>query len=72
LGEEVRVKKFKLRYVVECELTVEDLWPDGDAPESPSNLHVRELIRRDGGILNVLNEWNLHQTSSVWDVWGVE
>jgi hypothetical protein len=72
LGKEGTVKKFKLRYVVECELTVEDLWPDGGAPENPSAIHVRELVRKDGGILEVLNSWNLHQTSSAWDVWEVK
>ena len=66
------MKKFKLSYVVQCELTVDDLWPDGGAPEKPTPMHVRELIRRDGGIYEVLNEWNLHQTSASWDVWGEE
>jgi hypothetical protein len=65
-------KKFKIRYTVECELTVEDLWPDCGGPDSPSSLHVRELVRECGGIYRVLDDWNLHQTSSSWDVWGVE
>lgn len=62
------MKKFKITYTVECELTAEDLWPDGNAPEQPTTLHVRSLIRECGGIYRVLNDWNLHQTSSSWDV----
>lgn len=65
-------KKFKIHYVVECELTPDELWPDGDAPESPDTRHVRDLIRRHGGIYRVLDDWNLHQTSSTWDVRSVE
>lgn len=66
------MKKFKITYTVECELTAEDLWPDGDAPEQPATVHVRSLIRECGGIYRVLDDWNLHQTSSRWDVWQVD
>lgn len=62
------MKKYNLSYVVQCELTVDHLWPDGDAPEEPTEQHVLELIRRDGGILEVLNGWNLHETFAKWDV----
>lgn len=65
------MKKFNLSYVVQCELTVDDLWPDGDAPEEPTKQHVLELIRRDGGILEVLNGWALHENFAEWDIWEV-
>lgn len=35
-------------------LTIEEVWPDGDAPANPTAAQVAELLKRAG-----LAEWNL-------------
>jgi hypothetical protein len=62
------MKKFKIHYKCVSELTVSDLWPDGDAPDNPTTADVRQLIREYGGIYNVLGEWNLHECDGDWFV----
>jgi len=40
-------------------LTIEEVWPDGDAPENPSAEDVAEVMRRNGGFRGVLSDWNI-------------
>ncbi|NBU69879.1 MAG: hypothetical protein EBS53_00225 [Bacteroidetes bacterium] len=54
-----KMKKFIIRYEAEATLDVKALWPDGDAPENPTEDDVRELIESCGGIHRVLDDWNL-------------
>ena len=54
-----KMKKFVIRYEAEATLDVKALWPDGDAPENPTEDDVRELIESCGGIHRVLGDWNL-------------
>lgn len=41
----------------ETELTVEEVWPDGDAPENPTAEDVATAMRSSRG--PVLSDWNL-------------
>lgn len=40
-------------------LAIEDIWPDGDAPEEITPEVVAELMRQAGSKMNVLREWAL-------------
>ena len=40
-------------------MTVNDLWPDGDAPNEPSAQDVAILIDECGGTMRVLSDWCL-------------
>lgn len=52
-------KRFEIMYEVSAELTVEELWPDGDAPANPTAADVYGLIKSSGGFVRVLRDWNL-------------
>jgi hypothetical protein len=54
-----RMKRFQITFTVEATLDADALWPDGDAPENPTADDVRELIENEGGILRVIDDWNL-------------
>lgn len=41
------------------DLTVADLWPDGNAPDPVTAADVVQLIRSCGGVRRVLTDWNL-------------
>lgn len=40
-------------------LTLEEIWPDGDAPEEPTVEDVIEKIKAGGGEREVLFGWNI-------------
>jgi hypothetical protein len=61
------MKKFVFRVNVEVVLTEDDLWPDRDGPEDPTEHHVRQLIKEEGGIVSVLHDWTL-ESDIDWDV----
>lgn len=52
-------KSFRLVYTVDVTLNVGQLWPDGDAPASPSATDVEALIKSCGGWPRVIGDWNL-------------
>jgi hypothetical protein len=56
------MKKFRIMIECDVELTVAQLWPDGDAPESPTDDDVLELIEECGGVERVLGDWNLDES----------
>lgn len=37
----------------------EELWPDGDGPENPTEGDVRQLIAESGGPSVVIEEWGV-------------
>ena len=55
------MSKIVLRYTCEVVLRSRDIWPDGDEPEHVTEEDVLREIEDDGGILEVLDEWNLHR-----------
>lgn len=40
-------------------LTVDEIWPDGDAPENPTVEDVARVIEDCGGLRDVLRDWSL-------------
>jgi hypothetical protein len=56
------MKKFRIMIECDVELTVAQLWPDGDAPENPTDDDVLELIEECGGVERVLGDWNLDES----------
>lgn len=52
------MKKFKILYELSSTLTEKQLWPDG-APENPTIENVKNLIQDNGGIIRVIDDWNL-------------
>lgn len=49
-------------FVVEfppCDLAVEDIWPDGNAPENPNAADVAAQMASYGGALSIIRDWNL-------------
>lgn len=52
------------------EMTVEDIWPDGDGPENPTDEDVATAMREYGSKQRVLRDWELLNdvTVSVGDV----
>lgn len=39
-------------------LTVDSIWPDGDAPDNPTAKDVAELMREYGGAYGVVRDWD--------------
>lgn len=52
-------KKFCIRLEGEVELSVEDVWPDGDAPENPTADDVLEVLNAGGGVYRVMLDWSM-------------
>lgn len=42
-----------------AEMSREEMWPDGDAPENPTAEDVADVIRRCGGLRSVVSDWDL-------------
>lgn len=62
------MKKFRITFTVDTFLGVDAIWPDGDAPENPTADDVRELIDDHGGIVRVIEDWNLANRNDDYDV----
>ena len=54
------------------ELDIEQVWPDGDAPENPTVEDVAAVMRKCGGRFSVLNDWNLEPRVLVYKGYGAE
>ena len=50
--------RFRVYLHVEATLSVDQLWPDGDAPANPTAEDVQALIDDCGG-LDIIDDWNL-------------
>lgn len=59
------IKRFHIQLTIECDLSVDDMWPDGDAPTNPTAVDVRDLIRRCGDI-DIIQDWGLTDELHVW------
>jgi hypothetical protein len=60
------MKKFRICYKCYSDLTIEEIWPDGDQPRYPSVDQVRQVIDDCGGIYKVLGEWYLDDNDRDW------
>jgi hypothetical protein len=52
-------KRFELTVRGTVVLGVEQIWPDGDAPDNPSAADVEAVISEEGGFARVLCDWSL-------------
>lgn len=61
--EDTREKVTAFEIVVEATyyLTLDELWPDGDAPETPTAHDVAELMRNCGSQRSVMADWNIDE-----------
>jgi hypothetical protein len=50
---------FHFTYSCEVSLGVDEIWPDGDAPDSPTIADVAKLVDLCGGADRVLRDWDL-------------
>lgn len=60
--------QFFLSYNIEAQFTVDELWPDGDAPEHPTVEDVHRLIEECGGLERVIDEWDLIERGATFDI----
>jgi hypothetical protein len=62
----MKMKDFTFSLVLEDALTIDDIWPDGDAPENPTAADVMKQLRKDGGnALEALLEWNMEDEAEL-------
>lgn len=43
----------------EHDLTLDDVWPDGDAPDNPTANDIAALLHSGGSLWTVARDWNL-------------
>lgn len=60
-------KSFSIDIEGSYTLTVEQLWPDGDWPENPTEEDVLALIEKAGGANRIIAEWDLDVEATVID-----
>ncbi len=41
------------------DVEIGEVWPDGDAPETPTAADVIEVMKRSGSIRSLLRDWNM-------------
>ena len=54
------MKKFRISYTVDVTLDASEIWPDDDGPANPNERDVLQVIRNNGGIYQVIGDWNLN------------
>lgn len=52
-------RTFLFEWVGIHELGISEIWPDGDAPADPTADDVMEVIRKEGGVSGILQNWNM-------------
>jgi hypothetical protein len=63
--------RFVVRFEVEHVLNLDNIWPDGDAPENPTVEDVYRTMRTHGkppmghAALDILREWNLDKGAEI-------
>ena len=65
--------EFLIEFRGDVILTIEDVWPDGDAPPNPNAEDVRRVMEASGSKCGTLLDWNLaddlHVTVDELEVW---
>jgi hypothetical protein len=56
---EAKNKTFYFHFERSVELRVDDIWPDGDAPDNPTVLDVVNVVNDCGGARDVFRDWDL-------------
>lgn len=66
-----RKKQFVFSVSGSVTLSVDEIWPDGDAPENPTADDVRCVIAEEGGFGRVLGDWSLEDAFD-FDVFEIQ
>jgi hypothetical protein len=53
------MKTFNFSITCEVALDVDQIWPDGDAPQDPTVKDVLKVIDRCGGKAKIIDDWSL-------------
>lgn len=61
-------KKFRIDIDGSFTLSVDQLWPDGDWPDEPTEDDVLALIEKEGGANCIIAEWDLDVEARVTDI----
>lgn len=61
-------KKFDIILYGDYTLTEDQIWPNGDGPENPTEQDVVDAINTDGGPDEVVTRWNLSVDVTVDEV----
>lgn len=61
-------KKFVISIVIDETLDIDQLWPDGDAPENPTADDVLLLIEDCGGAEMIIRDWNFEPEVDVYEL----
>lgn len=65
--------QFTLEFHGLVHLSIDEIWPDGDAPENPTTEDVLEVIESQGlNAYTLLEEWNLKDYLHVEIIGGGE
>ncbi len=54
-------KVFHFSLSADVDLEIDQIWPDGDAPENPTVDDVLKVIAACGGAHEILRDWDLDQ-----------
>ena len=64
MSDEKRTVRFNFSFSADVSLSVEQIWPDGDAPENPTVDDVLDVIEQSGGKDRIFRDWDLdHEIS---------
>ena len=58
-------KRFAISMDVYAIMTVDEIWPDGDAPENPTCEQVAARIAESGSPMRWLEDWNMVDDTGV-------
>jgi hypothetical protein len=62
---------FNLGISADVFLEIDEIWPDGDAPENPTAEDVIKVIKACGGAARVIRDWDLDAQLDL-DVDGIQ
>lgn len=52
-------RQFHIEWGGEVFLKIEEVWPDGDAPEKPTREDVIEVMKKSGSLYRLCQDWSL-------------
>jgi hypothetical protein len=66
VSADARERTFDVWFNGQVSLTVDEVWPDGDAPEYPQAADVIEEMKKTGSISALLGDWGLTPSLEVF------
>lgn len=52
-------KLFTVSISFDYDFSIDELWPNGDAPENPTVQDVVDLINKCGGVSKIICDWDI-------------